>query len=235
MSPGEKSYEILPIIPETLIGIKKVVITKSFVPYAQKYRKPRVSSNFSDRITASDGMTTQRVITAVEFCTKYGICLNTLKWHVYKGRIVVFKGRRRQWLVDMENSHIPVFKHRQRTMKQLNVNVRLRETEIKSALEKDRFCVEIDGENYYFSGSKLVYEAIGRYIAVNQWSNDLSYPSKLPSGKLAKLACKLENGKKHYFSCHLDKIATALDELIGKPIGDSKITHIWMGSKGHMI
>lgn len=209
--------------------------TKPFVPYAQRYRQPRVTSGYSDVIKASDGTTTQRVITAVEFCTKYGICLNTLKWHVHKGRIVVFKGRGRRWLVDMEHSRIPVFKRRQREDRHLGVKVQLRETQINSALDKTWCVTKINGKNCLFTGSKLVYEAIGKYLGIQASPSFVEGPEDLPKGVMVKLACKLANGKKHYFSCHPDKLVTAMTDLIGKPIGGSKITHVWMGSKGHMV
>jgi hypothetical protein len=209
--------------------------SKPFTPFAHKYRKSRVSGSFGDHITASDGTVTERVIAATKFCTKYGICLNTLKWHVHKGRIVVFKGRGRRWLVDMEHSQIPAFKRAKREIDHLGVKGRLRETQINSALDKETFIVTINGENCLFTGSKLVYEAIGKYLGVKPFVDFVMGPIKLPRGVMVKLACKLANGKKHYFSCHPDKLVSAMDDLIGKRIGNSPITSVWMGSKGHMV
>lgn len=209
--------------------------TKPFVPYAQKFRRPRVTGAYNDVIKASDGTSTERVILAVEFCKRYGICLNTLKWHVYKGRIVVFKGMKRRWLVDMEHSVIPAFKRDRRQSLHFDRRVEMREAQPKSALGKARFLVKIDGKNCIFTGSKLVYEAIGNYIGVKPSPDFVEHPHELPRGVMVRLACKLANGKKHYFSCHPDKLASALTSLIGKRIGNSPITHVWQGGKGRMV
>jgi hypothetical protein len=139
----------------------------------------------------------------------------------------------------MQNSTIPNFKKSpssDRTRdRHLGVNVRLREPTLQPALDKDYFHVDIEGENCYFLGSKQVYTAIGKYIGVRPHKDTETSPAPLPSGKLVKLACKLENGKRHYFSCHPSKLTSALEELKGKMIGVSKITDVWMGSKGRMV
>lgn len=214
-------------------------MSSSFVPYAQKYRTATITGDCNAIIKSSDGKTTKKVITAVEFCKKYDICLNTLKWHVHKKRIVIFKGRGRAWLVDMQNSTIPSFKKSSSSDDvrdhHLGVNVRLREPTLQPALDKDYFHVDIEGENCYFAGSKQVYTAIGKYIGVRPRKDSETSPRPLPSGKIVKLACKLANGKRHYFSCHPSKLTSAMNELKGKMIGTSKITHVWMGSKGRMV
>lgn len=210
-------------------------MTSSFVPYAQKYRQPKVTGDYSTIIKSSDGKATAKVITAVEFCQRYDICLNTLKWHVHKKRIVIFKGRGRAWLVDMQNSTIPSFRSGTRRDHHLGVKAQLREPTLQPALDKDYFYVDINGDNCYFSGSKQVYTAIGKYLGIRPAKDGEDCPVKLPSGNLVKLGCKLENGKRHYFSCHPAKLVSALRELKGKMIGTSKITHVWLGSKGRMV